>query len=104
MKPGVRIINCARGELVNEADLAAALKSGRVAGAAVDVFSKEPPGSSPLFECETAIFTPHLGASTVEAQDAVAVQIAEQALDALFKGVYNSVVNTAVLSKLPQGK
>jgi len=93
MKPGVRIINCARGELVNEADLAAALKSGRVAGAAVDVFSKEPPGQSPLFECESAIFTPHLGASTDEAQASVAVAIAEQVADYLVRGTIRNAVN-----------
>lgn len=93
MKPGVRIINCARGELVNEADLAQALQSGRVAAAAVDVFAKEPPGLSPLFECENAIFTPHLGASTTEAQSSVARAIAEQVADYLVRGSIRNAVN-----------
>jgi len=93
MKPGVRIINCARGELVNEADLAAALNSGRVAAAAMDVFAKEPPGESPLFGCENAIFTPHLGASTDEAQSSVAYAIAEQVSDYLVRGTIRNAVN-----------
>jgi D-3-phosphoglycerate dehydrogenase len=106
MKKGVRIINAARGALIDDAALAQALKDGKVAGAAIDVWEPEPPPKdNPLLAGLSNVVTvPHLGASTVEAQDAVAVQIAEQALDALFKSEYNNVVNSAVLSKLPQGK
>ncbi len=78
MKPGVRIINCARGGLVDEAALYAALKSGKVAGAAFDVFVEEPAQNNPLFELANFIATPHLGASTTEAQENVALQVAEQ--------------------------
>jgi D-3-phosphoglycerate dehydrogenase / 2-oxoglutarate reductase len=77
-KKGVRIINVARGGLVNEADLAAAIRSGHVHGAALDVFEKEPCTESPLFELDTVVVVPHLGASTVEAQDKAGVTIAEQ--------------------------
>ncbi|OEU46411.1 MAG: phosphoglycerate dehydrogenase [Desulfobacterales bacterium S3730MH5] len=83
MKPGVMIINCARGGIVNEKDLAHAIKSGTVAGAALDVFETEPPGSNPLFEFDNVICTPHLGASTVEAQTNVAVDVAEQIISYL---------------------
>ncbi len=83
-KPGVRILNVSRGGVVNEADLAAALKSGHVAGAALDVFVDEPlPADNPLRECENVIFTPHLGGSTVEAQEKVAVDVALQVVDVL---------------------
>ncbi len=78
MKPGVMLINCARGGIVNEKDLAEALESGQVGGAALDVFETEPPGHSPLFKFDNVICTPHLGASTVEAQTNVAVAVAEQ--------------------------
>ncbi len=77
-KPGVRIINVARGGIVNEADLAEAVKSGHVQGAALDVFEKEPTTESPLFELPSVVVAPHLGASTVEAQDKAGVTIAEQ--------------------------
>ncbi|MBT3532775.1 MAG: phosphoglycerate dehydrogenase, partial [Rhodospirillaceae bacterium] len=77
MKPGVRIINCARGGLVVEEDLRAAIDAGHVAGAAVDVFSSEPARENPLFGMEAVVATPHLGASTTEAQVNVAVQVAE---------------------------
>ncbi len=86
MKKGVRIINCARGGIIDEAALLEALKSGKVAGAALDVFEKEPPVGSPLLEQPNVIVTPHLGASTKEAQISVAVIIAEQVLNA-FKGL-----------------
>lgn len=86
MKKGVRIINCARGGIIDEAALLAALKSGKVAGAALDVFEKEPPVGSPLLEHPSVIVTPHLGASTREAQISVAVIIAEQVLNT-FKGL-----------------
>lgn len=83
MKRGVYLINCARGEIVDEAALAEALQSGRVSGAAIDTFEKEPPIGSPLLLLDNVIVTPHLGASTAEAQVEVAVDIAQQVLDAL---------------------
>ncbi|TJW70976.1 MAG: phosphoglycerate dehydrogenase, partial [Mesorhizobium sp.] len=81
MKTGVRIINCARGGLIVEADLIAALKSGKVAGAGIDVFEVEPAEKSELFGMEHVVATPHLGASTMEAQENVALQVAEQMAD-----------------------
>lgn len=93
MKDAVRIINCARGGIVNEADLYEALKSGRVAGAALDVFEKEPPGDNPLLTLDNLICTPHLGASTEEAQENVAVAIAEQVADYLLNGIIRNAVN-----------
>src|SRR5262252_9920513 len=77
-RKGVRIVNCARGGLLDEAALAAALRSGHVAGAALDVFENEPSTDSPLFTLENVVCTPHLGAATAEAQENVALQIAEQ--------------------------
>src|SRR3954463_7015481 len=85
-RPGVRLINCARGGLVVEADLKAALDSGHVAGAALDVFSEEPAKSNPLFNHPSVVCTPHLGASSTEAQFNVAVQVAEQMSDFLLHG------------------
>ncbi len=85
MKPSVRIINCARGKLINEEILANAVAEGRIAGAAVDVFPKEPVTESPLFDSDKIIVTPHLGASTTEAQAAAAKDVAEQIID-VFKG------------------
>ncbi len=100
MKKGVRIINAARGALVNEADLAEAIKAGQVAGAGIDVYNDEPPeAGNPLINLKGVVHTPHLGASTIEAQDEVAVQIAQQALDALFKNEYKNVVNPDVLKR-----
>lgn len=93
MKDGVRIINCARGGIVNEADLYEALKSGKVAGAALDVFEKEPPGDNPLLTLNNVICTPHLGAATEEAQENVAIAIAEQVVDYLVNGVIRNAVN-----------
>ena len=93
MKPGVMIIHCARGGIVNEQDLADALRSGQVGGAALDVFETEPPGSSPLFELDNVICTPHLGASTVEAQTNVAVAVAEQIIRYLQAGTIINAVN-----------
>ncbi len=93
MKTGVRIINCARGGLVSEADLAAALRSGKVAGAGFDVFEVEPAENSPLFGLPNVVCTPHLGASTTEAQENVALQIAEQMSDYLLKGAVTNAIN-----------
>ncbi len=93
MKKGVRIINCARGGLVVEADLAEAIKSGHVAGAAIDVFEIEPAKENPLFGLPNVICTPHLGASTSEAQENVALQIAEQMADFLLSGAISNAVN-----------
>jgi len=93
MKPGVRIINCARGGLVDEVALAEALKSGHVAGAAFDVFETEPATDSPLFGIPNVVCTPHLGASTTEAQENVAVQVAEQMSDYLLTGAVTNALN-----------
>jgi D-3-phosphoglycerate dehydrogenase len=98
MKKGVRIVNCARGELVCDADLSAALKSGQVAGAALDVFSVEPPKDSPYFELDNVILTPHIAGSTAEAQEAVGVQIAQQVREYLKLGVVQNAVNMPSLS------
>ncbi|VBB69864.1 D-3-phosphoglycerate dehydrogenase [invertebrate metagenome] len=93
MKKGVRIINCARGGLVIEADLLDALQSGTVAGAALDVFEREPATDNPLFGHEMVVCTPHLGASTSEAQEKVAVQVAEQMSDYLTQGTITNALN-----------
>ncbi len=97
-KPGVRIINCARGGLVVEADLKAALESGHVAGAALDVFESEPAKDNPLFGMENLVCTPHLGASTDEAQVNVAIQVAEQMSDFLLDGTVVNALNMASVS------
>src|SRR5207302_2536614 len=93
MKDGVRIINCARGGLVVEEDLAAAIKSGKVAGAGIDVFVTEPAEASPLFGLANVVCTPHLGAATSEAQENVAIQIAEQMADYLIDGAVANALN-----------
>lgn len=94
MKDGVRIINCARGGIVNEKDLYEALKSGKVAGAALDVFEKEPAGpDNPLLGLDNVICTPHLGAATEEAQENVAIAVAEQIADYLVRGTIRNAVN-----------
>ena len=98
MKDGVMIINCARGGIVNEADLNEALRSGKVAGAALDVFENEPPGVCPLFDSDRVICTPHLGASTLEAQTNVAVQVAEQIIAYLKNGTIINAVNVPAVS------
>jgi len=97
-KKGVRIINCARGGLVNEADLKAAIESGQVAGAALDVFEEEPAKSNALFGMPQVICTPHLGASTNEAQENVAVQVAEQMADYLTTGAVTNALNIPSMS------
>ena len=93
MKDGVFIINCARGGLIVEADLVAALKSGKVGGAAIDVFEVEPAKDSALFGLENVVATPHLGAATSEAQENVALQVAEQMSDYLIKGAVSNAIN-----------
>jgi D-3-phosphoglycerate dehydrogenase / 2-oxoglutarate reductase len=98
MKRGVRLINCARGELVDDAALGAALKSGHVAGAALDVFREEPATQSVLFGLPNVVCTPHLGASTMEAQENVALQIAEQMSDYLLRGAIANAVNFPSIS------
>jgi D-3-phosphoglycerate dehydrogenase / 2-oxoglutarate reductase len=97
-KKGVRIINCARGGLVDEAALADAIKSGHVAGAALDVFETEPAVDSPLFGLENVVCTPHLGAATAEAQENVALQVAEQMSDFLLTGAVANAINMASVS------
>ncbi len=97
-KKGVRIINCARGGLIDEAALKDALDSGQVAGAALDVFQTEPAKESPLFGTPNFICTPHLGASTDEAQVNVALQVAEQLSDYLLDGGITNALNVPSLS------
>jgi D-3-phosphoglycerate dehydrogenase len=93
MKEGVMITNCARGGIVNEDDLHAAMESGKVAGAALDVFATEPPGECRLFDLDRMICTPHLGASTREAQTNVAVAVAQQIIDYLINGTIVNAIN-----------
>ena len=98
MKKGVRIINCARGELVDDAALVEALKAGQVAGAALDVFSEEPPKDSPYAALDNVILTPHIAGSTAEAQEAVGIQIARQVREYLKLGVVQNAVNLPSLT------
>jgi D-3-phosphoglycerate dehydrogenase len=98
MKKGVRIVNAARGELINEADLAAALKNGQVAGAALDVFAEEPPKNCPLIGLPNVITTPHIAGSTAEAQEELGTQVAVQVRDYLVEGVIRNAVNLPALS------
>jgi D-3-phosphoglycerate dehydrogenase len=98
LKPGARLINCARGGLIVEEDLAAALDKGQVAGAAIDVFVDEPARDNPLFGRDNVVATPHLGAATTEAQENVAMQIAEQMTDFLLTGAVSHAVNMPSLS------
>jgi len=99
MKKGVRIINAARGVLINDADLAEAIKSGQVGGAALDVFEPEPPVDNPLIGLAGVVHTPHLAASTSDAQNNVALDAAQLILDALLQGRYANVCNPKVLQK-----
>ena len=92
-KPGVRIVNCARGGLIDEEALAEMLKSGHVAAAALDVFAVEPATENPLFDLPNVVCTPHLGASTREAQENVALQVAEQMADYLLTGAVSNALN-----------
>ncbi len=93
MKKGVRLVNCARGGIIVEADLLEAIKAGQVAAAALDVYEKEPPTGNPLLELDNVVFTPHLGASTQEAQESVGTEIAEQIAEALSGGTIRNAVN-----------
>ena len=97
-KKGVRIVNCARGGLIDEAALADALTSGHVAGAALDVFEVEPATDSPLFGLDNVVCTPHLGAATAEAQENVALQVAEQMSDFLLTGAVANAINMPSVS------
>ncbi len=99
MKDGVRILNCARGELIVDDALVEALKSGKVAGAALDVFRKEPLKDSPYFELENVLLSPHIAGSTDEAQEAIGIQLANQVRDYLKLGVVQNAVNVASLSE-----
>jgi D-3-phosphoglycerate dehydrogenase / 2-oxoglutarate reductase len=98
MKKGIRLVNCARGELIDEAALVEALKAGQVAGAALDVFAAEPLKNSPLQALENVILTPHIGGSTHEAQEAVGYQIAQQVKEYLKDGVIQNAVNVPSVS------
>jgi D-3-phosphoglycerate dehydrogenase len=98
MKKGVRIVNCARGGIIDEAALHEAIVSGKVGGAGLDVFEKEPPEKSPLLGLEQVICTPHLGASTTQAQVKVSVAIAEQVVEYLLKGTARHAVNLPSVS------
>ncbi len=102
LKPGVRIVNCARGGLIDEDALCAALKEGKIAGAALDVFEQEPPESCSLLDLKNVIATPHLGALTLEAQTNVALQVSEQVIKALRGEPIVSAVNVPAL--MPENK
>ncbi|MGA8763652.1 MAG: phosphoglycerate dehydrogenase [Candidatus Sulfotelmatobacter sp.] len=104
MKKGVRLVNCARGELVNEADLIEALKQGQVSAAALDVFNEEPLKKSPLQTTENVVLTPHIAGSTQEAQEAVGVQIAQQVREYLKHGVIQNAVNVPSVSAEEYGE
>jgi D-3-phosphoglycerate dehydrogenase / 2-oxoglutarate reductase len=99
MKKGVRIINCARGGIIDEKSLLEAIKKGRVAGAALDVYEGKSPADNPLIKLDNVVATPHLGASTEEAQVSVAIDIANQVKDALLNKVYKNAVNIPTVEK-----
>jgi D-3-phosphoglycerate dehydrogenase len=99
MKRGVRVLNCARGGIINEEALVEALRSGQVAGAALDVFMQEPPGDHPLLQLPNVVVTPHLGASTTEAQESVAREAAQLLIDFLTRGVVQFAVNMAAVDR-----
>jgi D-3-phosphoglycerate dehydrogenase len=104
MKRGIRIVNCARGELIVDEALAEAIASGHVAGAALDVFTKEPLKDSPYFELENVLLSPHIAGSTDEAQEAIGIQLANQVRDYLKLGVVQNAVNVASLSEEEYGE
>ena len=105
MKPSVRLLNCARGGIINEADLCEALKDGKIAGAALDVFESEPLAKdSPLRDCPNLILTPHLGASTVEAQDNVGLEVAQGISDYLLHGSLMNSINMPSLDAQTSAK
>jgi D-3-phosphoglycerate dehydrogenase len=99
MKQGARILNCARGGIINEEALAEALRSGHLAGAALDVFVKEPPGDHPLLKLPNVVATPHLGASTTEAQESVALEAAQLLIDFLTRGIVGFAVNMTAVDR-----
>ena len=99
MKKGVRLVNCARGELLNEAAVIEALQSGQLGGAGLDVYSNEPLKDSPLMTLPNVLLTPHIAGSTNEAQEAVGVQIALQVREYLLKGVIQNAVNVPSISE-----
>lgn len=99
MKKGVRLVNCARGELVDEAAVAAAIKDGQIAGMATDVFTEEPPKHSPLIGLPQVVATPHIAGSTNEAQDAVGMQIAQQVKEYLKHGIIQNAVNVPSMTE-----
>jgi D-3-phosphoglycerate dehydrogenase len=98
MKPGVRIVNCARGELIDAEALAQAMKAGTVAAASLDVFEKEPPGEDPLFQIDSLVATPHIAGSTEEAQEIVGVRIVEQMVEYLQNGAAINAVNMPAMT------
>ncbi|HEX4750949.1 MAG TPA: phosphoglycerate dehydrogenase [Bryobacteraceae bacterium] len=98
MRPGVRIVNCARGELIDAAALESAIEAGAVAGAALDVFEKEPPGESSLLHLDPVVATPHIAGSTEEAQEIVGIRIVEQLIEYLKSGVALNAVNMPALT------
>jgi D-3-phosphoglycerate dehydrogenase len=99
IKRGARVLNCARGGIINEEALAEALRSGQLAGAALDVFVQEPPGDHPLLKLPNVVATPHLGASTIEAQESVALEAAQLLIDFLTRGVVQFAVNMAAVDR-----
>ena len=101
MKKGAYLINCARGGIVDETALYEVLKSGHLGGAALDVFEKEPCGPLPLFELDNVVASPHIGASTKEAQEKVAVELAEVFVDFFKTGKVRNAVNQALTTRVP---
>jgi D-3-phosphoglycerate dehydrogenase len=98
MKPGARIVNCARGELIDTDALQRAIESGQLAGAALDVFEKEPPAETPLLQLENVVATPHIAGSTEEAQEIVGTRIVEQLIEYLKNGVALNAVNMPAMT------